>query len=250
MQRIAHRGGAHLAPENTVAAFQHALTLPVDAVELDIQMSRDGHLIVFHDHTVERLTNGKGNILDLDFAYLRSLNAAAHFPGGWSNVERIPTLGEVLEQVRGYVRVFIEIKTSHQNGIYGRYPQIVEAMVDEIRRLRMQDQVTVISFDWSILPEVKALEATLQTGAIVSQEVWSPQGDRALEALCTQVKTLQCDWLNISYKLFTAAMPTIAHAHRLQLGLWTVNSLQELRLFATTGVDALTTDRPDLFTCL
>src|SRR5947209_6928497 len=79
IQRVAHRGGSHLAPENTLAAFRHALTLPIDAIELDVHMSRDGHPIVFHDHTVDKRTNGTGNILDLDLAYLRSLNAAAHF---------------------------------------------------------------------------------------------------------------------------------------------------------------------------
>jgi len=83
VQRVAHRGGSHLAPENTLAAFANALTLPIDAIELDVHMSRDGHAVVIHDNIVDKRTNGKGNILDLDFAYLRSLNAAAHFPGGW-----------------------------------------------------------------------------------------------------------------------------------------------------------------------
>src|SRR5215469_17012312 len=90
VQRVAHRGGAALAPENTLAAFRLALTLPIDAIELDIQMSRDGHAIVFHDQTVERLTDGQGNILDLDLAYLRSLNAAAHFSGGWPEPQLVP----------------------------------------------------------------------------------------------------------------------------------------------------------------
>ena len=83
VQRVAHRGGAALAPENTLAAFRNAFNFPIDAIELDVHMSRDGHAIVFHDNTVDKLTNGTGNILELDFAYLRSLNAAAHFPGGW-----------------------------------------------------------------------------------------------------------------------------------------------------------------------
>src|SRR6266566_7845998 len=77
IQRVAHRGGAQLAPENTLAAFRNALALPVDAIELDVHMSRDGHVVVFHDNVVDTRTNGAGNVLDLDFAYLRSLNAAA-----------------------------------------------------------------------------------------------------------------------------------------------------------------------------
>src|SRR5947208_16493506 len=96
-QRVAHRGGSHLAPENTLAAFRNALTLPIDAIELDVHMSRDGHAIVFHDYTVEKKTNGSGNILDLDFAYLRSLNAAAHFPVRWPEPQQIPTLRESLD---------------------------------------------------------------------------------------------------------------------------------------------------------
>src|SRR5579875_2606703 len=88
-QRVAHRGGSQLAPQNTLAAFRNALALPIDAIELDVHLSRDGQLVVIHDNTVEKLTDGEGNILDLDFAYLRSLNAAAHFPGGWPQAQQI-----------------------------------------------------------------------------------------------------------------------------------------------------------------
>src|SRR5438309_1394527 len=124
IQKVAHRGGAALAPQNTLAAFRNALTLSVDAIELDVQMTRDGHLIVFHDNTVDKLTNGSGNMLDLDFSYLRGLNAAAHFPGEWPEPQRIPTLREVLELARGHVQVYIEIKSSERDGVYGRYPNI------------------------------------------------------------------------------------------------------------------------------
>src|SRR5205807_8520280 len=153
-QRVAHRGGSHLAPQNTLAAFRNALTLPIDAIELDVHMSRDGHVIVFHDYTVDRLTNGRGKILDLDFAYLRSLNAAAHFPGEWPEPQRIPTLREVLELVRGHVQVYIEIKFSERDGVCGRYPNIAQAVVEDVRAADMLDQAVIISFDWMILPIV------------------------------------------------------------------------------------------------
>src|SRR6266567_832908 len=152
VQRVAHRGGSHLAPENTLAAFRNALTLPIDAIELDVHMSRDGHTIVFHDYTVDGRTNGHGNILDLDFAYLRSLNAAAHFPGGWPEPQQITTLG--------------------------------------------------------------------------------------------------CNWINMDRKLFTDDMPAAAHEHDFKLGLWTVNTVDEMRRFAAAGVDSLTSDRPDLFSAI
>src|SRR5437667_12664668 len=130
IQRVAHRGGAQLAPENTLAAFRNALTLPVDAIELDVQMSRDGHVVVFHDNLVKKRTNGSGNLLDLDFTYLRSLNAAARFPGGWPESHQIPTLREVLELAKGHAQVYIEIKTSTSRRNPGRSPNIAEEDVD------------------------------------------------------------------------------------------------------------------------
>jgi glycerophosphoryl diester phosphodiesterase len=247
VQRVAHRGGSQLAPENTLAAFRNALTFPIDAIELDVHMSRDGHLVVFHDYTVEKRTNGKGNLLDLDFAYLRSLNAAAHFPGGWPEPQQIPTLREVLDMAKGHVQVYIEIKPSKRDGVFGRYPNIVEAVVDEVCAVDMLYQVLIISFDWMVLPHVKSLEPTVQTGALVSDDVWDPQKDNALDTLIEQVTTLGCNWINMDRDLFTNDMPAVLHERGYKLGVWTVNNQVELRRFAAAGVDSLTSDRPNLF---
>ena len=111
----------------------------------------------------------------------------------------------------------------------------------------MQEQVVIISFDWGVLQEVKKVEAKLITGAIVSTKVWQPQGEQALKSLMQQVTALRCDWIDMDYKLFTADMLTDLHKHKLKLGLWTVNTLDEIRQYAGEGVDALTSDRPDLF---
>lgn len=246
-ERVAHRGGSRLAPENTMGAFRHALTMPIDAIELDVQMSRDGQPIVFHDNTVERLTEGEGNILDLDFPSLQTLNAAAHFSAGWPQIERIPTLSEVLALARNRVRVYIEIKTSKRDGVHGRYPHIAETVVREVRAAAMLNQVLIISFDWPILKDVKDLEGLLETGAIVSRDVWNDQAEGAVERLAEQVKALGCEWINLDQKLFTPTIPQILHSRDLKLGLWTVNTLEDLQRFAAADVDSLTTDRPDLF---
>lgn len=246
-QRVAHRGGSLLAPENTLAAFRTALTLSVDAIELDVQMSKDGHAIVFHDNTVEKLTDGEGNILDLDFAYLRSLNAAAHFSGGWPEPQRIPMLREVLDLARARTQVYIEIKASKQNSTYGRYPDIAETVVKEIRAAGMLDNVLIMSFDLLILPLIKSLEPTLKTAAIISDDMWNPKSENALETLLQQASTLQVDWLNMDSDLFTPDMPEKAHKHGFKLGCWTVNTLEEMRRLAATGIDSITSDRPDLF---
>jgi glycerophosphoryl diester phosphodiesterase len=245
--RIAHRGGARLAPENTLAAFRNALTLPVDAIEMDVHMSRDGFPVVIHDNTVERLTNGEGNILDLDLASLRSLNAAAHFPGGWPVAEQIPTLREVLDLSQRRVQVLIEIKTSRRDDVEGRYPNIAESVVNELRATGMLELAIIISFDWQMLSIVKSLEPTLATGALVSDSLWNSHAEHALDTLTAQIKPLGCEWISLDHKLFTPDMPALLHEQGLRLGLWTVNTLEQLQYFAAAGVNALTTDRPDFF---
>jgi glycerophosphoryl diester phosphodiesterase len=250
IQRVAHRGGAQLAPENTLAAFRNALTLPVDAIELDVHMSRDGHLVVFHDATVEKRTNGSGNLRDLDFAYLRSLNAAAHFPGGWPEPQQIPTLREVLELAKGRAQVCIEVKPMKRNGTFGRYPNIAETVVEEVRSMGMLDQVLVISFDWTILSLFKSLEPAIQTGALVSEDAWNPRSEGALQNLIELVRDQWCNWINVDCELFTDDMLRVAHEHGFKLGTWTVNTEAALLRFAAAGVDSLTSDRPDLFSVL
>ena len=250
VQRVAHRGGSALAPENTLVAFRHALTLPIDAIELDVHMTRDGHVVVFHDNIIDNRTNGSGNLLDLDFAYLRGLNAAARFPGGWPKAQQIPTLREVLNLARGHSQVYIEIKASKRGRVHGRYAGIAEAVVKEVRSASMIDQVLIISFDWMILPLIKSLEPALQTGAVVSTDVWNPLAERALNTLIDKVKVLGCDWISMDRNLFSIDKPRVVHENGLKLDFWKVNSEKDLLRFAAAGVDSLTSDRPDLFSVL
>ncbi len=247
-QRVAHRGGSHLAPENTLAAFRTALTFSVDAIELDVQMTKDGHAIVFHDNTVEKLTDGEGNILDLDLAYLRSLNAAAHFAGGWPEPQHIPALREVLDLARARTFVYIEIKASKRDGVHGRYPNIVEAIVKDVRAAGMLRNVLIMSFDLFLLPHVKSLEPSLQTGAIISKDSWKPEDESTFETLVQQVASLGVSWINMDCDLLTPDMATIAHVHNFKLGTWTANTFEEIRRLAALEVDSITSDRPDLFT--
>ncbi|GHO84216.1 glycerophosphodiester phosphodiesterase [Dictyobacter formicarum] len=245
--RIAHRGGSCLAPENTLAAFRNALTMPVDMIELDVQMSRDGQMVVFHDATVDRLTDGEGNLLDLDFSYLRSLNTAAHFPGVWPQEEQMPTLREVLALARNRMKVCIEIKFSERDGNFGRYPRLAEMVAREVQAARMVDSVLIISFDWVALSKLRRLEPGLLTGALVSNQVWSMAEDPGLAKLCKQITLAGCNWVHLDRRLYTPEVLSIMHQNGFKLGLWTVDDLEDLRQLATDGVDSLTTDRPDLF---
>jgi len=250
-QRVAHRGGAALAPENTLAAFGQARQWPVDAIELDVQMSRDGYLIVFHDHTVQRLTEARGNLLDLELAELQTLDAARHFPGGWPQRERIPLLCDVLQLAQAAeLQVHIEIKQGERAGVPVCYPGIAEAVVQEVRAAEMLEQVLIISFDWDALGRIKALEPALPTGALVAASTWSPRTADAFPALMERIRPWQCEWIGIQDSLVTPQMPDVCHAQGFLLGVWTVNELDRLQDLARAGVDALTSDRPDLFRLL
>jgi len=250
IHRVAHRGGAHLAPENTFAAFVNALSLPVDAIELDVHMSRDGHVVVFHDNHVHKRTNGSGNLLDLDMSYLRRLDAAARHPGGWPEPQQIPTLSEVLDLAKGRAQVYIEIKTSKRGRTYQSYPNIAEKVIELVQQAGMIDKVLVISFDWLILPAIKSLEPTIETGMLVSKKTWNPRASDGMPLLFEKAQEYGCQWINMDYKLFTTDMPQALHNNGLKLGLWTVNAEVDILHFAAAGVDSLTSDRPDLFSVL
>jgi len=156
-------------------------------------------------------------------------------------------LREVLDLAKGHVQAYIEIKPSKRNGTYGHYPNIAETVLEEVRHAGMLDQVLIISFDWFTLPLIKSLEPDLQTGALVSRDVWDAHARDALDTLIGQATALGCNWINMNRDLFTPTMPTVAHNHSFKLGIWTVNTLRAMRRLAAAGVDSLTSDRPDLF---
>jgi glycerophosphoryl diester phosphodiesterase len=246
---VAHRGGAALAPESTLVAYRNALRYPVDAVEIDVRMSTDGQPFVFHDHTLERTTDGTGNVADLDFAAARSLNLAAKFPGGWPQPEQLTTPREVLELMKGRGRVYVELKNAKRGDSDEHYPGIVESVLEDLRATDMLSNVLIICFDWSLLQEIKNLEPNIQMGALISKNMWDmlPQ---PLATVTKLISDLGCQYLNIEHSIFTPDMPAFLHQHDLKLGVWTVNKLEELRYYAAAGVDSLTTDHPDFFALL
>src|SRR5690606_11528357 len=121
MKVTAHRGASAYAPENTMAAFEMALEMGADGIELDVQMSRDGHLVVIHDPTLERTTDGSGLVAQYTLAELRRVDAGAWFDERFRG-QRIPTLAEVFELVRGKALLNVELKVMPV-----RYPGIEEA---------------------------------------------------------------------------------------------------------------------------
>ena len=186
---IAHRGAAGLAPENTLAAFKRALNLGVDAVELDVQLSADGSVVVYHDFTlnpdITRTADGKWLdmwtgllIKNLSVAELKRYDVgrldpysayARQFPDQVPmDGERIPTLGEVIALLRGQhekkTKLWIEIKTSPEDGNVSSPPEAVaQKVVDLLIRENFTHRSSILSFDWLALGQVRKMAPDIQT---------------------------------------------------------------------------------------
>jgi glycerophosphoryl diester phosphodiesterase len=223
---VGHRGAMGYCPENTLASFERALELGADWIELDVHLSRDRALIVIHDETLERTTNGRGLVRDHSLAELRQLDAG--------DGQRLMTLDEVLEWAAGRNTVVdIEIK----NGpIY--YDGIEDAVVAAVRNARMVDQVIVISFDHAAAKRVKSLEPRVATGVLY--------GCRPADGGIGLARAAGANAVLPHWAYVTREDVAAAHAAGLSVAPWTSSDPTVLRELIACGVDAIGTNHPDV----
>ncbi|MDO5337261.1 MAG: glycerophosphodiester phosphodiesterase [Eubacteriales bacterium] len=227
----AHRGASAYAPENTLEAFELAWEMEADGVELDVQMSKDGELIVLHDETLERTTDGKGFAKDYTLKELKQLRAG----GGRPHYEaaRIPTLKEVLTLLEpSDMEVNIELKT----GIFF-YPGIEERVMELVRKLKMEDRIWYSSFNHASLRKIKERRADARTG-ILYADGWLgvPEYARRLG-----MDALHPALYNLQYPGFVQE----ARERGLRLHVWTVNERVYMDKLIEAGIDAIITNYPD-----
>jgi glycerophosphoryl diester phosphodiesterase len=215
----AHRGAGYLEPENTLRALQRALALGVDQIEVDARLTRDGHLILMHDPTVDRTTNGTGKVEDLSLAEIRQLDA------GFG--ERVPTLDEAFELTRGQVILQIELKG----------PGTAPAVVRAVEAAGMEREVILTSFVHQWLTEVHSLNPCISMGAL-----W---GRLPIDAVW-QAQRLGVQALHIWHEQIQPKLVADAHAHGLLVRAWNANTEEEMRRLIELGVDAIGSDRPDV----
>ncbi|MEM7513725.1 MAG: glycerophosphodiester phosphodiesterase family protein [Bacteroidota bacterium] len=146
---IAHRGSSGLAPENTLAAIQKSIDAGVDMIEVDLHLSKEGEVIILHDATLERTTNGCGEAMDFTVEELQQLDAGSWFSEEFTG-EKIPTLKEVFDLVQGKIVLLLELKKGDQ----GLYEGIVKAVVDQVREYGMGKQVVLQSFESEVVDEL------------------------------------------------------------------------------------------------
>jgi len=226
---IAHRGASGYAPENTLAAFRKAVAMGLAFIETDLQLTRDARFVAIHDDTVNRTTNGQGNVHDLTLAEIRRLDAGSWFGSAFAG-ERVPTLEETLEFAKRHDVVFyLELKPGGSWG--GEH-----ALIGALRESGEFARVVVISFDSALVAAVRRVESTLMTGLLCDGQIDKPI-EKALEIGARQ--------LVIRGNLVTPAMIAEAKRHDLQVICWTVNHPAHLRLLASAGVAGIMSDYPD-----
>jgi len=231
IQVLAHRGASAYAPENTLAAFRLAIEQRADWLELDVQQTKDGHLVVFHDLRMERTTDGRGALRDLTLEQVRQLDAGSWYGPRFAG-ERIPTFEEVVSLAREQnVRIFPEVKDPRL------YPGIEERMAAVISAYEYEDRTIIQSFDMTPLERLRHLNPRLKLAALYTAA--SPlRGDPP-----PGVNVVGPPWEMVT------GDPTLvrdAHASGRQVVVWSVEGTSAVRPLLDARVDGIITSRPDV----
>ena len=302
---IAHRGGARLQPENTLAAFKNAVACGCDGAELDVQLTLGGEVAVFHDFhlkpeicrdfTGKWLTPPLPRIKNLTLAELKRFDIGRADPGSayardradvaWKDGMQIPSLGEAIDVAKsaaGPFRLFIDLKTCFSNrSVSGAPEALAMRTIQVVSAHDFLDHAVFASFDWQGLVHVKRIEPRAHCWFTTMPQSWfqegkppptdDPPAGHALNvlrhwakegispwaagfdairhdgSLLKAIKAAGGDGWFPFHTDATAEAVAEAHALGLKVGAWTVNDPKEMRRLAKRGVEAICTDRPDLF---
>lgn len=236
---IAHRGASGHAPENTMAAFDMAVKMKADYFELDVQMSKDGHLVIMHDATVDRTTNGTGRVKDLTLKELKRLDAGSWFGPEFAG-EKIPTLDEVLDRYRGKIGIVIEIKHPEL------YPGIEEKVADALIKRNMHEpengKVIVQSFNHKTVRSFHRILPEVPVGVLLSYaEYRNGVSDLELASFA-----LYADFVNPNQLLVDESLVRRIHALGMKIAPYTIRTKKQAERMIALGVDGFATDFPEL----
>jgi glycerophosphoryl diester phosphodiesterase len=231
---LAHRGASLYAPENTLAAFELAIEQGADGIELDTKLTADGHVVVIHDATVDRTTDGHGRVKDLTLEELRRLDAGGFFSEKFKG-ERIPTVEEVFEKAGK--RIFINIELTNYNS---PRDQLVETTCMLVKKFSMQKRVLFSSFLPSNLSRARGYLPDVPTGLLALSGIlglWS----RSFGFAFGKYQALHPNLKN-------ATQQQIYFVQRLKrrIHVWTVNQQEDIRRLFKWGVNGIITDDPQL----
>lgn len=232
---IAHRGDSAERPENTLAAFASALEVGADLVEFDVQLTKDGHVVILHDATLDRTTNGRGDVREMTLRELRAFSAG--YPERFRDAfagERIPTLAEALALLRGRARVMIEVK---KESVTGDGASGIEARtIADVRRGGMEKDVALISFERRALLRCRDHAPGIARGHLFYRAEPAEVVSGAREA--------GCDFVMPEKGMLSDEIRDRAREAGLKMATWVVDDPEELRALARFDLFGVGTNRP------
>jgi len=214
-----HRGVAGLEPENTLRSIRRAIELGVDGVEIDVRVTKDGRLVVIHDETVDRTTNGHGYVKELTFDEIRRLDAGKG--------EKVPILEEVLEATRGKVELQIELKVA----------EATDPVLRLIEKENAEREIIITSFMHDLLRRVHEFNPELRTGALFFN---------VEEDICKKALNVYSEAIHVYYRNIDDELVRRAHEMGLKIEAWNPDEPEEMMKMIKLGVDSIGTNRPDI----
>lgn len=243
---IAHKGASGEAPENTLAAIQIALDLGVDMIELDVRNTSDGEIIVFHDETLDRTTDGTGLVHEHTLEEIKKLDAGSWFGKAKYVGEKVPTLKEALDLINGQCKVLIEIK--HMD--HPHYHSFAEKLIDVIRQEKNgYDWIILQSYDFEYLEAAHEYDPHVQTKKIMIGEDSAPLLAFYMETKMHLGRAKEDDRmkaLNPEYHTLSTRRVFQMHAKGFQVYTYSVNNREDMIKVLHMGVDGIITDFPSI----
>ena len=237
---IAHRGANRFAPQNTLHAFKKAAELNSDGVETDVHLTKDGQLVLCHNETVNKTSNGKGKISEMSLKELRNFDFGSWFGNKFKDT-LIPTLDEFLHLMKDTAVSVLNIELKPQkNG----NTDFVEKVIEKAKSFGVEDKLFISSFDSGILNKVKEIDSSIKTGylypsmgEIVKRKFISP---------LPVAKKCKADFILPHHGYVSKNLINKAHDLGIKVGVWTVNKIESVERLVKIGVDGIITDVPDI----
>jgi len=229
---FAHRGETTRYPENTLEAFSAAVEMGADGIELDVQLSKDGEIVVAHDSCLERVSDGTGHVNDHTLKELKSLDFSKTLPG---KVCRIPTLSEVFSLVRpSALSINVELKNTER-----LYPELPQKLLALAKEYEMEERVIYSSFNHYSLMHIKKLNPAAKIGLLYEFGMIDPW---------VYANYVKADAIHPHYYVIAALPETLKHCHDngLMVNVWTVDDPDAIKFMLKCGVDTIITDKPDI----
>lgn len=233
---LAHRGANKVAPQNTLPAFEKALEFKADGLETDVHLSKDGHIVICHNYTIDETSNGKGLVSEMTLSQLKAFDFGSYFGNEFKGVT-LPTLPELLDLTKEMSLINIEIKPPKTDC------DLVKKVVEEIHNYGIVENTIVSCFDPECIRLVKEIDSNVKTGLLYEDDQLGNEiMTFGVAKYCSQLKA---DAAHPHRKLITHKEVLELHNLGIAVNPWTVNLEEEIIRLTQWGCDALISDVPD-----